>query len=212
MSAGLLAAGLISPATASSTTCTHLLVDPAGDVDTTFSPTVLVPTNEVDLISADLRTTKKEVSATVELKDLEDEGTSLTDRSYEVDFTTNGQRYLLEFEGGRPYNDAYAWHVVLGDDNPEQSNGAGAQSAEGVGPTLGFTVDRHRNTVTMRFARDIFDKFGGIGSKLTGISASAWWGNGVKPTPESGFAGTYGSSDFGYSAKVYRDGAASCVR
>ena len=46
---------------------------------------------------------------------------------------------------------------------------------------------------------------------MTDISASAWWGNGVKATPESGFAGSYGSSDFGYTKRIYVDGGRSCA-
>lgn len=209
----LLLAGALTAPTSShaARSCPHLLVDPRGDVDTMFSPSALVPTDEVDLVFADLRTTKKEVVASVGLVNLEDENASMTDRSYEVAFTTNGERYSLTFLGGRPNNTAYAWHVIAGDDNPEQSQGAGAQAAEGVGEASAFTVDRRANRVTIRFPRAIFSEYGGIGRSLTTVSASAWWGNGVRPTEESGFVGSYGSSDFGYTTTAYRDGSASCV-
>lgn len=208
----LLCVAVVTPAVSdASSKCRHLLVDPRGDVDTTLNPSAVVPTSEVDLVFADLRTTKREVVASIGLDDLVDESSSLTDRSYEVAFTTNGERYLLDFLGAKPNNEAYAWHVIAGDDNPEQSQGAGAQAGEGVGPALSFKVDRGKNVVTIRFDRAIFTEFGGIGRVLTNVSASAWWGNGVKPTEESGFAGTYGSTDFGYTKTTYRDGAASCV-
>ena len=208
----LLAGALTAPAGShAARSCPHLLVDPRGDVDTVFSPSAVVPTDEVDLVYADLRTTKKEVVASIGLANLEDENASMTDRSYEVAFTTNGERYFVNFLGARPHNTAYAWHVIAGDDNPEQSQGAGAQAGEGVGEASSFTVDRRANRVTIRFPRAIFDEYGGIGRSLTKVSASAWWGNGVKPTEESGFVGSYGSSDFGYTKTTYRDGAASCV-
>lgn len=208
----LLCGALVAPAASqAAASCRHLLVDPRGDVDTTFTPSALVPTREVDLVSADLRTSKREVIGTIGLDDLPDESTELVDYSYEVDFSTNGERYLLSFGGGKPYGEAYAWHVVAGDDNPEQSQGAGASAAEGVGEATGFTVDRRANKVTLRFDRSIFTDFGGIGRTLTKVSASAWWGNGVRPTPESGFVGSYGSSDFGYTKTIYRDGAPSCA-
>jgi hypothetical protein len=207
----LVVASVAVPASASRpATCRHQLVDPSGDVDTTTNPSAVVPTSEVDLVSADLRTTRTEVIATIGLLDLPNESTELVDYSYSLDFSTDGERYLLTFEGAKPNNDAWAWHVVAGSDHPEQGQG-GAQAAEGVGAATSFRVDRARNTVTLRFARGLFDGFGGIGRTMTDISASAWWGNGVKPTPGSGFAGTYGSSDFGYTSFSYTDGKASCA-
>jgi hypothetical protein len=209
----LLAGVLVSPSAASATpaACRHLLVDPRGDVNTVSAPSAVVPTSEVDVVFADLRTTRTEVISTIGLVDLPSESNEALDYGYSVDFDTNGERYLLEFVGGKPYDDAYAWHVIGGSENPEQDQGAGAQAAEGVGPNLKFTVDTQRNTVTLHFARSIFDSFGGIGRSLTKVSASTWWGNSVKPTPESGFAGSYTSADFGYSRATYGDLGRSCA-
>jgi hypothetical protein len=207
---GIVAASLALPLSGpagAAKPCTHLLVDPSGDVDT--STAMLIPPAEVDLLSADLRTTRSEVVAAIRIVDLPDEATELVDYYYAVDFTTNDERYSLTFIGAKPNNDAWAWHVIAGDDHPEQ--GGGASASEGVGAATRFTVDRRHNVVTLRFSRAMFDEFGGIGRKITDISASAWWGNGVKPTPESGLAGSYASSDFGYTRRVYTDGGASCA-
>jgi hypothetical protein len=207
---GIVAASLALPLSGpagAARPCAHLLVDPSGDVDTTTAG--LIPPAEVDLVYGDLRTTRSEVVATIGLLNLPDESTEVVDYSYSLDFTTNGERYLLTFHGGKPNSDAMAWHVIAGSDHPEE--GGGAQAAEGVGGATRFTVDRRRNLVSLRFDRSIFSKFGGIGRTMSDISASAWWGNGVKPTAESGFAGSYASSDFGYTRRVYTDGGASCA-
>ena len=205
-----LAVGVAGPAGAGPARgCSHLLIDPSGDVDTTMNPAAVVPTSEVDLVSGDLRTTRREVVAVIGLLDLPDESNEVVDYSYSLDFSTNGERYLLTFEGAKPTSTGYAWHVVAGSDHPEE--GGGAQAAEGVGEATSFTVDRRRNLVTLRFDRGIFDGTGGIGRRLTDVSASSWWGNGVKPTEDSGFVGSYGSSDFAYTPHSYTDGGPACL-
>jgi hypothetical protein len=209
MRTSLLALALLVPLAAvpaaASARCVPLLTDAAGDVMETGAnpPYPVEDVKQVDLISADLSTTRTTITARIRLASLSVESSPVESHAYEVGFTTGEQRYYLTAHHDSTEDSYEAVHLLTGPAAPEDKGKLSPGAAE-VLATVKGTYDARHNTITVTAPLSVFKGTGGIGASLTAIRASTYAGT----RPPGG--AIYEWADQGRTDRYYRVGSRGC--
>jgi hypothetical protein len=207
MKTSLLAAAIVlslCPPALASARCTPLLTDPAGDVQETGvnPPAPVEDERQVDLLSVDLDSTRRQVTATFRVVSLDPETQPLEAHAYEVGFTTNGQRYYLWVSHDANENNFWVVHQ-LGDATTGEDQPLAPGAREVLGDAVGTYQPRQRLiTVTARASQ--FEGPGGLGRELTSVRATSYAGSRA-PGGEA-----YEFADHGRTDRVHRVGTPGC--
>jgi hypothetical protein len=202
----LLASLAAVPAAASaSARCAPLLTDPAGDVAETGAnpPYPVEDVRQVDLLSADIATTRTTITARIRLAALGLESSPSESHAYEVGFTTGEQRYYLVAHHDSAEDSYELSHLLTGPAAPEDK-GLIAPGAAEVLATVKGTYDARHDTITVTAPLSAFKRTGGVGASLTAIRASTYAGT----RPPGG--AVYEWADQGRTDRYYRVGARGC--
>lgn len=181
--------------------CPRLLTDPAGDV--TQSPAGAFPApvddhGKIDLLWAQLSSTRSTLSATLRLADLDPEVQTALDHGYELSFTARGERYALFASFDRTGQSGQVSHTIGGtSEAADDPDAGGAYAAEGIGIAQ-VRLDTHKDTVTITADRSVFDPTGGLGTELTAVRAVSYASAGF------GGGGVFSGADGGTTQRTYR--------
>jgi hypothetical protein len=208
MKTSLLAAAVLlslCPPSLAASGCTALLTDPAGDVQETGAnpPAPVEDERQVDLLSVDLASTRRQITASFRVVSLDAETQPLEAHAYEVGFTSNGQRYYLYVS-----HDANADHYWVVHQLGDATTGEDQPLAPGAREVLGDAVGTYRPrqrliTVTARAAQ--FEGAGGLGKEVTSIRATTYAGSRAPGGEAFEFA------DHGRTDQVHRIGSPGCA-
>lgn len=187
--------------------CTHLVVDPAGDVAMGSPGAVGAPADDgpqVDLIWVELKSTRTSLVATLGVADLNPESQPLLDHAYDVSFSNGGERFTLLASFNRTGDFAFVAHRIAGDD-PSADDESDASSANEVIGDATAVLDRRKDTVTLTAPLSVFDDVHRLSGSLTLIKAMSASGGSAQ------VLSAYGADDAAHTPKAYRIGAASCT-
>jgi hypothetical protein len=209
MRTSLLALALLVPLAAvpaaASPRCVPLLTDPAGDVAETGAnpPYPVEDVKQVDLLSADVATTRTTITARFRLAALGLESSPFESHAYEVGFTTGEQRYYLVAHHDSAEDSYEVSHLLTGPAAPEDQGPIAPGAAEVLATVTG-TYDARHDTITVTAPLSAFKRTGGVGASLTAIRASTYAGT----RPPGG--AVYEWADNGRTDRYYRVGARGC--
>ncbi|MDT7545414.1 MAG: hypothetical protein QOE99_1524 [Actinomycetota bacterium] len=202
--AALSAAAFVPSAGAAAPACRHLISDPRGDVDSLGSPPLVDDQSLVDLVYVDLKTDKRNVTASFAVVDIDPETTTSPLRhSFVVYFGSQGKRYALQASREVDGDIYTAWVVTAGQDYSD-SPGGYAWAMSGLGAVTG-SFDGARNVVRVVAPLELFAATGGLKGLLSEVHAMSWTGAGAAG------AAAEGSDDMTDRVRGYRMGATSCA-
>ena len=189
----LVAAALLalSSPVAHAGTCAPLLTDPRGDA--LAGPAPADDAAAIDVVSADLRTTRTALVATVRVADLP-ESRTVASHLWSVGFTSREQRYAVAAHDNLLEQRFDVAHLLSGGPVPEDD--LGGDAFEGIGDATG-RIDVSRDTVTITVPLSLFAPYGGIGGALTAVRVETRTGLGY-PTGEVYELGDLGRTDRSY--------------
>lgn len=196
LSAAVLSAGVASAATkkpAPKPVC-NLVVDDAGDAS------VLGPDpsdSTLDILSADLASDAKNVTAVLRVKSLSGSSAAATGRNYYVQFTTASAKNPIYFSyETSPLGSFFSW----GDLEP---GAGGVDSYTGKGDAIG-TIDKAKNEIHLTVPVKELSLLANLrpGVKVTSISANT----------TAAFVVLVSTVDEAEGTKAYIAGAPSCVK
>lgn len=174
LSCALVAAVFTTPASARA--CAPLLTDPRGD-------TQALPAGDdpgsTDLLSADLRTTRTELVATIRVASLRSTPAS---HIWSLGFTSGEQRFYVNAHRNLDGNRYDASREVGGDGTVPEDRNPPTAALEGIGDGTGF-LDTATGVVTIRVPLSRFAPYGGVHGRLYAVRAEARSGLGY-PTGE----------------------------
>lgn len=189
------------PSEAAPSRCRHQITDPRGDVDTSPQPAVGDDdAPRLDLVSADLVTTRTTVSAYVKVESLQFEGTNLNQNQYWLRVQGAKGRFTLRAVVSSTDRKAY-----LSYDGPSASGGlAGLALSTGAGEGV-VVQESLKNRFRVTFDRALFDALGGLPESVPVLEASTWRGISA--------AGVFEISQMDASEQggTYTAGSAACV-
>jgi hypothetical protein len=202
----------------------NLAVDPAGDAPLDLSgglaPSKMPNDANGDILSADLASDGKFVTAVIRVKTLATPDTTFPEAHlYMLSWTAPGHHapvYLGATVDPSPASAAYGPQYVFGDSAEFHSTGFIYYN---IGSTAKGTVDARKNTITLSVPISAIRSYGKFtpGSRFTGLEASTQaLANGpVLPTNVAPFGGsiTLGfQEDVADASKDYVAGTRSCVK
>jgi hypothetical protein len=212
-----------SPAALAAPRACRLVTDPAGDgrltgnTSTPYTDDVYDST-DLDILSADVATDAKNVTAVVRLKTLrENDPDAPTGRSWDVSFVTGEQRYVLRADVAPDGQSG----IVFREQGRTTYSGNGAATAEGIGKAK-VVLDYARAEVRMTAPLSRFAPYTPIvrGHALKDLSVWSYHHAGTGGSRHSlpndwvvdyGGGGLSHSIDHATSTRVYLAGAPSCV-
>lgn len=189
--------------------CRPLLTDPRGDssyADTGDALRSVEDGRLTDLLSVDLGSDRKELTARIQTVGRDPEGgTSTLDHLWHVDFSTATERFSLSAQSNRLTEQRFTlYRIVAGDDVPEDEERPSASAGVGVDTVVSGTIDEVAGRIVMRVPVSAFTEFGGLGRQLTTLRAGAYSGL------SANVVGEYTSTDFGSTRSRFRVGTRGC--
>ena len=221
--AAALALLALSPAALAAPKACRLVTAPAGDgratghTSTPYTDDVYDST-DLDILSADVATDAKNITAVVRLKTLrENDPDSPTGRSWDVSFLVGEQRYIMMATVAPDGHRGIVYRQL----HDTRYSGNGATTAEGIGPAK-VVFDHKRAEVRMTAPLSHFVPHTPIirGHAIRDLSSWSYHHAGVgggRHSLPNGHVVDYGSGGVGSSidgatsTKVYVAGTASCV-
>lgn len=184
--------------------CAPLLTDARGDVQETGTnpPYPVEDVRQVDLLSVDLASTAKTITATFTVASLDPESQPLEAHLYSVGFSTEGQRYYLDARHDAGADSYSVRRLLTGRDAPEDML-VPASSSEDVADATG-TYSTKRGVITVTAPRSVFATTGGLSGAVTSIRATTYAGARV-PGAE-----VYEFADHGRTDRSHRVGTPGC--
>lgn len=194
----------------------NLIKDDAGDTNSPTPDAAL--DSQLDIVSADVATNTKSMTAVIRLVNLADaDPANPQGRTYEFDFSAHEKNFIVMgslLPGGNTFD------VYISDQRFEEGQ-SGGRAATGIGPAVGV-VDVKRKEVRMTASLDVFSKYGGLAKNVTlnHLVAFTYRANGYSaqsgqqiPVPVSitGDVGLGVDQAWGRNA-YYRSQNKSCVR
>ena len=215
----------LSPAALAAPKSCNLLVDPRGDDHATSDHTTTPQTEDVydssdlDVVSADVATNAKYLTAVVRTTTLqESDPESPTGRMWQLMFVVGEQRYVMSAmlapDGSRG--------AVYRETADYEEGGYGATAGEGIGPAA-VSFDFKRREVRMTAPLSLFAPYASISKGRVIRNLDVWTfhfygtGGGRVETPVADWVVDWGGGGFAHSVdhgagtKSYVAGSPSCV-
>ncbi len=191
-----------------------MLVDPA--YDNHFSGDRALSTGGLDIVSADIASDDRYLTAVVRLRDLTDSRGAPTGTAHDINFGLGGQRFLASAYRAP---DGVAFDLWVFRESAGNAN-AGSTVYGFIGKIEG-SFDEDTSEIRMHIPAALMRTYGGIrGARFDRLSAVSLNYTGTTTDPgvlRRGYTGTKGGSTFegtdeGSTTKTYIGGQPSCVK
>jgi hypothetical protein len=185
--------------------CAHLLVDPSGDVHETGinPPSPVEDTRKVDLLSAELQSDARTLTATLRVASLDPESSTLESHLYELGFNIGPVRYYLAATIDGADHRYEVDKLMVGASPPEDQ-----KPPQPAGGTIIASVqgdyNTRTNTVAITAPLEVLGLWPGGRAHLSLIRATT--GAGITEP----FGGAQESADDGRTERSYTAGTPSC--